>query len=107
MSPMGIIEKCAVTINERVDSLVEHMSDQAGLKRRGKLSTARVLNAMHRPKDLFDSVENDAITWLFALMICREAAVIGRMPILRRKNKIEASLQFIGEGDDFVTVRHR
>ena len=74
------------------------MSDSARVERGGEVSAARVLNAMHRPKDLFDSVENDAITWLLALMICREAAVIEWMPILRRKDKIEASLQFIGEG---------
>src|SRR5213082_1867895 len=46
---------------------------------------------MHRPKDLFDSVENDAITWLLALMICREAAVIEWMPILRRFDLILAT----------------
>ena len=45
---------------------------------------------MHRPEDLFDSVENDSITRLFACVICGKAAVIARMPILRRDDEIEA-----------------
>jgi len=40
-------------------------------------------------------------------MICREAAVVRRMPVLRSKNQIEPSLQFVGKWDDFITVRHR
>jgi len=67
----------------------------------------RVLNAMHRPKDLFDSVEDDAIAGLFAGVICGETSVVGRMPVLCSENKIKASLQFVGERDDFITVRHR
>ncbi len=45
---------------------------------------------MHRPEDLFDSVENDSIPRLFAWVICGKAAVIARMPILRRDDEIEA-----------------
>ena len=47
---------------------------------------------MHRPKDLFDAVENDAITRFLVRMICSETAVVGWMPVLRGKNKLEASL---------------
>jgi hypothetical protein len=62
---------------------------------------------MHRPEDLFDSVENDAIPRFFPRMICGEAAVIGRMPIFGRHDQIETSLHFIGNRNDFITVRHR
>ena len=62
---------------------------------------------MHRPEYLFDSVEDDAITWFFARMIFGKTAVVGRMPILGRDDKIEASLQFICKRYDFVTMRHR
>jgi len=61
---------------------------------------------MHGPEDLFDSVENDAITGLLALVICGEAAVVGRMPIFGRDDEIEASLQFICKRDDFIPMRH-
>src|SRR5437016_3664090 len=61
---------------------------------------------MHRPQDLFDSVEYDAIAWLLARVICGETAVITRMPIFGRNDDIKARLQFIGEEDDFITVRH-
>jgi hypothetical protein len=56
---------------------------------------------------LFDSVENDAITRLLSLVVCGKAAVVGRMPIFGRDDKIEASLQFICKRYDLITIRHR
>jgi len=64
----------------------------------------RVLNAVHGPEDLFDSVENDAVARLLAGMICGEAAMVGRMPVLCRDDKFKVSLQFVGDGDDFITM---
>src|SRR5262245_3478889 len=81
MASMSVVERRTVTINVWLGALVENMSNSAGIESRRKLSTVRVLNAMHRPEDLFDSVEDDVITRLFALVICREAAVVERMPI--------------------------
>src|SRR5438552_12921002 len=60
---------------------------------------------MHRPQDLFDPIENDAVAGLLSLVVCSEAAVVGRMPIFGRDDEIEASLQFIGKRDDLITVR--
>src|SRR5512133_758164 len=62
---------------------------------------------MHRPKNLFDSVENDAIAGLFARVICGKTAVIRRMPIFGRDDEIEASLQFICKRDNLITMRYR
>ena len=62
---------------------------------------------MHRPEDLFDSIENDPVARLLASMICGKTAMIGRMPILGRDNKIEASLQFVCKRDDLITMWHR
>jgi hypothetical protein len=39
---------------------------------------------MHRPEDLFDSVEDDAITRFLSWMIRCEAAVIRGMPVFCR-----------------------
>ena len=39
-------------------------------------------------------------------MICREAAVIGRMPVLRGNDELKTPLQFIRQRDDFITVRY-
>ncbi len=72
----------------------------------GELCTTRILNTVHWPKDLLDSVKNDAITRFFAGMICGEAAVVRRMPVFGRDDEIKLSLQFVGEGNDFITVRH-
>jgi hypothetical protein len=60
---------------------------------------------MHRPEDLFDAIENDAIAWLLARVVFSETAVIGRMPIFGRENEIEFLLQFICHWDDFITLR--
>jgi hypothetical protein len=62
---------------------------------------------MHRPEDLFDAVENDAIARFFSFVVGGKAAVIGWMPILGRDDHIEASLQFICKWNDFVTLWHR
>ncbi len=43
----------------------------------------------------------------FSLVVCGEAAVVGRMPIFGRDDEIEASLQFICKRDDLITMRHR
>src|SRR5438132_3864037 len=104
---MGVVEERAIAVDAWIDSLVEHMSDPFGVERRGQLSAARVLNAMHRPKNLLDAVEHDAVTRFFTRVIYSETPMVRRMPVLRRENDIEASLQFIGQWNDFVTARHR
>ena len=62
---------------------------------------------MYGPEDLFDSVENDSITRLFARVICGKTAVIARVPIFSRDDEIEAPLQFICKRDDLISVRYR
>ena len=81
MTSMGVVEKCTVTINISLSALVKNVCDTAGVELGGELGTMGVLNAMDRPEDLFDSIENDAIARFFARMICGKTAVIGRMPI--------------------------
>src|SRR5262249_47927930 len=106
MSPGCVVEECAEPITMSLGPLMKDMRESTVVQRRGKFCAMRILNAMHRPEDLFDSVKHDAITRLFALVICREAAVVAWMPIFGRDNKIKVSLQFVGEGNDFITVRH-
>src|ERR1043166_6348330 len=107
VAAMGVIKKRAVAVDGSLGSLMKYMSDPARVERWCELAAVRVLNAMDRPENLFYAVESNAIAGFFARMICREAAVIGRMPIFRGKNQLEARLQFIGEGDDLITMRHR
>jgi hypothetical protein len=95
---VGIVEKRTVAINFWINPLVENMSDSARVECAGKLCAVRVLNAMHRPQDLLDAIQYDAIAVFFAWVICRETAVIGWMPVLRGKNQLEASLQLMAFG---------
>src|SRR6266550_4941060 len=106
VSSMGVVEKRTVTINISLGALVKNMSDAAGVEQRGKLGTVRFLNAMRRPKDLFDTVENNVVARFFAWVICGKTAVIRRMPVFCRDDEIEAPLHFICKRDDLITVRH-
>jgi hypothetical protein len=85
---------------------VKNVIDSACVKCGSEFSATRILNAMHRPENLFDAVENDAVARLFARMIGCEAAMIRRMPILRRHDSLKTFLQFIRDRNDFVAMRH-
>src|SRR5947207_1020133 len=104
---MGVVEERAVAVHAWIDSLGEDASNSTRVERRSEFCAVGVLNAMHRPEDLFDTVEYDAIAGLFTRMIRGETTVIGRMPILCGKNQRETLLQFVGQRNDFVTVRDR
>src|SRR6266487_3454057 len=104
---MSVVKKSAVTINVSLDPLVKNMRDSARVECGGKLCAISVLNTMHRPQDLFDAVENNVVACLFTWMTRRETAVVWWVPVLRGKNQLKAPLQFIGERDDFITLRHR
>jgi len=104
VAAMRVVEKNrAVAIDLWIDPLVENV--QRPLSRmRGRTLHHACFERMQR-QGLFDSVENDAITWFFAGMICREAAVIRRkMPNLGGKEPTRtfAAIRF-GKRDDFVT----
>src|SRR5437899_6314728 len=103
---MRVVEERAVAIDVSLDALVKNLRDSACVECGSELSAVRVPNAMDRPQDLFDPIENDAVTRFFAGMICRETAVVRRMPVLRGKNQLDALLQFIRKRDDFIAMRH-
>src|SRR5215475_4837645 len=92
VSSMSVIEKGAVTINVSLSALVKYVSDSTPVECVSELRSICMLNAMHRPKDLFDSVKDDAIARLLTLVICREAAVVGRMPIFGRHHEAKLLL---------------
>src|SRR5262245_50687245 len=107
VTSVGVIKKGAVAINVSLSALVEDMSNSGCVEQGSKLSASCVLNAMHGPENLFDSVEDDAISRPLTLVICGEAAVVRWMPIFGRDNKAKVPLQFVGEGNDFIAMRHR
>ena len=69
MASVGVVEERAVTINVSLSALVKHVSDSTPVECVSKLSSVRVLNAVHRPEDLFDSLEDDVIARLLAFVI--------------------------------------
>src|SRR5712691_11391775 len=101
---MGVVEERAITVDARIDSFLEDVRDSFRVERGGKLGAARILDAMHRPEDLFDSIEHDSVARLFARMIRGEAAVVSRMPVLRGQDKLETSLKFIRKRNDFIAT---
>ena len=65
------------------------------IQRGGEFRTFGVLHAMHRPERLRQAVQFDLVEHLLAGMACREAAVIGRMPILRGDHERERRLKCV------------
>src|SRR5436190_19398811 len=60
---------------------------------------------MNRPERLRQPIEVDLFERLFPWMACREAPVIGRMPILRRDDEGESRLEAVHDWDHLITVR--
>jgi hypothetical protein len=61
---------------------------------------------MHRPEDLPQAVQVDYIPDFHPQVIGREAAVVVRMPILRRDHQGELPNQPIGHGNNGISIRH-
>lgn len=106
VTTMRIIEECTVAVDHSIGSFVENVGNSACVKCGSDFSAARILNAMHRPQNLFDAIEKDALARLFARVIGCEAPVVGRMPVLRRDDEFEALLQFIHDWNYFVAARY-
>jgi hypothetical protein len=103
---MRVIEKGAVTVDLRIDPFLENPNDPTAIKGRCKLGAALVLDAMHRPKNLFDPIEHDSVARLLARMIRSETSMIWRVPILRRNYKLEPILELVRERNDLIAMRH-
>ena len=58
------------------------------------------------PKNLWQATKVDHIARLLARAIGREAAMIGRVPILRGNDQIEVPLNGIGDWNHFFPSRH-
>src|SRR2546426_9827169 len=104
---MRIVKKRAVTVNLRVRSFLKNAPDPFCIERSRELSAGCVLNAMHRPQNLLNSTEHNAVAGFFARMIGSKAAVIGWMPVLRSDNQLKVRLQLVGERNDFFAMGHR
>lgn len=61
---------------------------------------------MHRPERLRQAVQLDLLEGRVAGMIDREAAVIGRMPVLRGHHEVEVGQQPVHHRHDGVAIRH-
>src|SRR6516164_8708415 len=103
---MRVIEKRAVAVNVSLGALVKNVTDAARIEWRREFCAVCVLNAVNGPENLFYAVKDDAVARFFPRMICRKAAVIARMPIFRGEDQVEMLLQFIGNRNDFVAMRH-
>src|SRR6266576_1250613 len=92
---MPVIEQTTVTIDPCVRALLEHFGDATLFQTCWESRTECVLDAMHRPERLRQTVQINLLEGLFAQMIYREAAVVHRMPILRRDHNRKYRLQLV------------
>ena len=71
-----------------------------------KLGALRVLHAVRRPQHLRHAAEFDDVARPRARVVDGEAAVVRRMPVLRRHDERELRHERVGDGHDRVAVRH-
>src|SRR6266404_4754125 len=102
---MPVIKQTAVTVDPCVRALLEHFGDAILLQTCRESRTWGVLDAMCRPERLRQTIQINLLEGLFARMICREAAVVSRMPILRRDHKRKNRLQLVRNRNYRVAVR--
>src|SRR6266404_5891187 len=102
---MPVNEQTAVTVSPCVRALLEHFGDATLFQTCWESRTECVLDAMHWPERLRQTIRINLLEDLFAWMICREAAVVRRMPILRRDHKRKHRLQLVRNRNYRVAVR--
>ena len=61
---------------------------------------------MHRPQRLRQAIQFNLLKYALSRMARREAAVVGRMPILRGDHQRERRLESVYDRDDLVALRH-
>src|SRR2546423_10875916 len=62
---------------------------------------------MGGPQDLRESVQVDDLARILARMVCREAPMVCRMPVLCGYDQVEERLYPIGYGHDLIAFGHR
>jgi hypothetical protein len=101
---VAVVEEGAVAVDVAVGALEEDAVDAAGVEAGDELGAARFLHAVDRPEDLRQTVEVDHVADLLSRMICREAAVVARVPVARGNDEIECPLHAVCDGDDGVAA---
>ncbi len=104
---VSVVEEAAVAVDSRVRTFLKDLPYAADIEIRCKGGPIGVLNAVNGPQCLWKAIQINHIPGHLAGMIRGEAAVVGRMPILRRHDQFEAPLNLIGERDHLVSIRHR
>src|ERR1041385_7402839 len=102
---MPVIKQTAVTVDPCIRALLKHFGDAILLQTCWECRTWGVLDAMRRPERLRQPIQINLVEDLFAGMICREAAMVRRMPNLRRDHKRKHRLQLIRNRNYPVAVR--
>src|SRR6266853_6159175 len=104
---MPVIEQTAVTVSPCVRALLEHFGDATLFQTCWESRTERVLDAMHWPERLRQTVQMNLLEGLFARMICHEAAVVSRMPILGGDYERKSRLKSVCDWNQSIAIRHR
>ena len=104
---MAVVKKAAVAVDPGIGSLLEDFCEEPGRKSRDEGGARGVLHAMDRPEDLLQAVEFDDVARLLARVIGGEAAMVGRMPVLRCYDQVEVWLQPVHHGYHSISLRHR
>ena len=91
-TPPRVVEESAVAVDVGVNAFAEDAGDAGAVEAGMQLGARRVLHAMHRPEDLRQAGQLDFLARTATRMVGGEAAVVGRMPVLRGDDEAESPL---------------
>lgn len=101
-----VVVKAAVAVDLGAGAFLENFIDAIRVECCREFRALGFLNAMDGPKGLRQAVEGYGFKDGANGVVAREAAVVGRMPVLGGDDEIELAHQKISGGDDFITTRH-
>src|ERR1043166_664528 len=101
---MAVVEKATVAINTRISAFGKNLRDPVMPERGCQFCALCFLNTMHRPKRLRQAVQIDLLVRFSSGMIRGEAAVIRRMPILRRDDQRKLHLETIRNRNHSIAI---
>src|ERR1051325_1884479 len=103
---MAVVKEAAVTVYAGISALLKHLGDAIFFQTCGESCARSVLDTMHWPQRLWQTVEFDLFEHLLSRMTRRKTPVICRMPILRGNDKRKCCLEFVCNRDHCVALRH-
>src|SRR6266545_7148148 len=99
---MAVVKETAVTVYAGISALLKHLGDAILFQTCGESCARSVLDTMHWPQRLRQTVQFDLLEHLPAWMTRRKTPLIGRMPVLRGYHQRKCCLESVCNRDHCI-----